>query len=1403
MCVITKNIIKSCFIRKAAVKNFTCRFALLICLIVLMSVTDSLTQEKLKFKHLSINDGLSQNAVFAILQDSRGFMWFGTKDGLNRYDGYSFNVFYNNPFDSSSLSANYITSLFEDSRGLIWIGTIDAGIDIYSYEERIFKHINFNSLTGTTTKYAVTSIVETADSTIWIGTDGGGLLKLSNLDKNLSSYSYQYFSFIPGNTHSISSNNIISMLVDSNDTLWIGTPDMLDKYEAGSNRFIHFKINSRHSKASFDLLGNGITSIYETKKGELWLGTLSGLVLFERETGSYKLFPHHYNINRFGWGRILDIKEDNSGVLWIATPGELMSFNPSNNSYNYYKNDPFDLASLSYNMVSSIWVDRTGIFWFGTSGGGLNIYDPKASRFSTFIRPNDLTSRISGFSVRTILEDNSGNIWLSTDVLYRWNRKTNTLKSYEINSDSINVLGNTGAWSIVQSSSGDIWFASSQGLFRYNPADEKSVLYRHSSDNKLGLPQKSVYTVFEDKEGSIWLVTANYLSKLIDIEKGIFRNILFVNNPANTDRVRSVLYEDNKQRLWIGTIDGLLRLDKQTGKFRMYRNIPSLSTSLNNNIIKSICPDPFEPDSILWLGTAGGGLNRFNMETNTFTHFTETEGLPNNVVYGILPDEKGNLWLSTNKGISRFNIRTKTFRNYDVNDGLQSNEFNTGAYFKSNSGEMFFGGIKGLNYFYPRNILDNRFVPEIAITGFKLFKRSQSSKQKLNLFRKEIAELKSIELSYDDNFFQIEFAALDYSAPGKNQYAYKLENFNDEWIYSGIERTATYTNLSPGEYIFRVKGSNNDGIWNEKGASIRLIITPPWWSTWWSYFLYGFLSLGVLYLIRRYELNRVRLKNQLKLEKVQSNTLRQVDQMKSRFFTNISHEFRTPLTLILGQIDSLQSSVTNHKDRGKLQVAHKNAQRVLRLINQLLDLSKLEVGSMKLKTQKQNLVSFIKSLFYSFESFAEKKQITLSLDAEAGTIFVDVDPEKMEKVFYNLLSNAFKFTPEGGKISLIISVKEDEFAEIRIKDSGVGIKEERLPHIFNRFYQADDSHTREQEGSGIGLALAKELTELHKGKIYVESMEGKGTEFIILIPLSKDKAGISTGSNENILTGDKRKEIDALIDSDISVEVENSETEFSNQNDKTQIVLVVEDNADVRGYICEQLDDKYQIAQAANGMDGFTQAQKLIPDLIITDVMMPKMDGFEFCKEVRRNEKTSHIPIIMLTAKAGLDDKIEGLETGIDAYLTKPFSAKELIVRVSNLIHQREQLRKRFSTKTVIKPSDVTAASVDQTFLEKVLITVESHIEDEEFNVERLAGKVFMSVSQLNRKLRALIDQSAGQLIRSMRLNRAADLLKQNAGSVAEICYMVGFNDQSYFTRSFKKQFGTTPSEFKKSSKPD
>ena len=1346
------------------------------------------------FKHININDGLSQNAVFAIMKDSRSFMWFGTKDGLNKFDGYNFVIYQHNPFDSATLSSNYITSLYEDSRGLIWVGTFDQGINVYDRSKDIFRRINLgkDGLSFRNT-FEVKAIDEDSKGNVWVATSGDGLFRVK-VDLENSEFSIKRFIRETGNKNSLSSNQVFSIHCDKNDILWLGMINGLTQFDLKSGKFTNQVINTKNPKAPENSSQDAISSIHESENGILWLGMTGGLLKYNMAKGSYQYYPHKFDVFRYGWGNIVGIDEDKEGNLWLATPAELMKFDVVKEEYLSFTHDPFKPQTISFNSVSSVYTDNTGILWVGTTGMGIDYYDPKANRFPVFdIKPGQ-ASRTTSFSVRSILEDNNGDVWVSGEVLYKWERKTGKIRSFEKSSNEPTAFGNTAIFSMIQSGDGHIWAATTEGLFRYHPKTEKVRLYKHEAGKDNGIPQGEVYTVYEDREGQIWIATEKYLCRLDDAENEIFYSIPYHFGPPYYEQVRPVIFQDENLRMWLGTKYGLFRFNADEETFTLFDNDPVRSTSLINNLVKSICADPVFPDRYLWIGT-GGGLSRFDTESEIFFYYTEENGLPNNMIYSILPDDQKNLWISTNKGLSRFTPQNETFRNYDINDGLQSNEFNTGAYYRSKKGELFFGGIKGFNYFFPSNISDNMNIPNVVLTKIKVGDKAISYKTEPQILEKSVEETKQIVLNHKDDIVSFEFAALEFSAPGKNKYAYQLENFSDKWIYTDGERTATYTHLPAGEYVFRVKASNNDGIWNEDGLAVNVVVKPPWTKTWFAYILFGLILFLVIYLLRRYEINRLKIRNQLKLEKMETDTLRQLNKMKSQFFANISHEFRTPLTLILGQIESVMSSATEKNEKAKLQVANRNARRLLTLINQLLDLSKLETGIMELNAVQQNMVSFLKSLFYSFESLAVTKNITLKFEVESEFIPVVFDLDKMEKVFYNLVFNAFKFTNENGEIKVSIKTTNSLFVEICVEDNGVGIPAEHIPNIFDRFYQVDNSSTRNFEGSGIGLALVKELVELHHGVVTVSSTEGEGSVFCVRLPVGEQNPKTKMAE---IPVTEHAFSIDVYAEQKI-IEVE--EPSAPNEKlpyDKREIVLVVEDNSDVRAYIREQLEGDYQVKVAENGEEGMLLAKEILPDLIVTDLMMPKVNGFEFCKEVRNSEKTSHIPIVMLTAKAGFDDKIEGLEIGVDDYITKPFSAKELKVRVKNLINQRKLLRSRFKTSTVIKPSEVTATSIDRLFIEKVIKTIEANFENQDFTPESLAETVNMSVSQLNRKLNALIEQPAGQLMRSLRLQRAADLLKLKAGTVSEICYQLDFNDPAYFSRAFKKQFGCSPSEFAK-----
>ncbi|MEE9572134.1 MAG: ATP-binding protein, partial [Candidatus Neomarinimicrobiota bacterium] len=763
-------------------------------------------------------------------------------------------------------------------------------------------------------------------------------------------------------------------------------------------------------------------------------------------------------------------------------------------------------------------------------------------------------------------------------------------------------------------------------------------------------------------------------------------------------------------------------------------------------------------------------------------------------------DEAGNLWLSTIKGLNKFAPDNETFSHFDVRDGLISNEFSLGVY-KSKNGEMYFGGIKGFNKFHPDSIKDIAYVSPIIITDFKLFNQSVpigiDSSNNRSILSQSICETEQIDLTYEDYVLSFEFASLDFHVPEKINYLYKMEGFDKDWNQTGASRRyATYTNLDPGDYIFKVKRANINGNWNEAFVSIIINIHPPWWKTIWAYLLYAFLFIGSSLLLWGLQIRRIHIRHDIEMSKFEAKKLHEIDEMKSTFFANISHEFRTPLTLILDPVKELMNTEKDTGKKEELKRVHRNADMLYGLVNQLMDLSKLEAGKMTLKTCEENIVPILKGLVLSFASLAERKNITLKFDSSDEVIVAYIDIEKVEKIVINILSNAFKFTKEGKNINVDIRVREEN-TEIVISDEGIGISKERLKNIFDRFYQVDSSHTREHEGTGIGLALTKELVELHKGEIGVESEEGKGTTFIVRLPLGRNhlkpeeiceemrvqEKEIVIPQTAQIIDDDEQGT--AKLDINLIADTEKS------------LLLIVEDNTDVRNYIKGHLDKVHRIMTAVNGEDGVNKALEHIPDLIVSDVMMPKMDGFELCEKIKTDERTSHIPVILLTAKATGQDKIEGLETGADDYIMKPFDAKELQVRVKNLIEQRKRIVEHYRKKQVFDISDIDAASTDKKFLNRALEVITKHISDEEFNVDIFAKEIALSRVQLHRKLVALIGHPPGDFIRIVRLTKAAKLIRRNFGNISEIALEVGFSNPANFAKAFRVQFGVSPTEFR------
>jgi signal transduction histidine kinase/AraC-like DNA-binding protein len=878
---------------------------------------------------------------------------------------------------------------------------------------------------------------------------------------------------------------------------------------------------------------------------------------------------------------------------------------------------------------------------------------------------------------------------------------------------------------------------------------------------------------------------------------------------ANSKRYVRTIFEDSKKNLWLGTTQGLQLADSSKSNFTTFRNIADNINSLSNSAIIDIYEDK---KGDLWIGTEYG-LNHFNPNTKVFTRFNTTDGLPNNRIFGILEDDNGYLWISTSKGISKIGIGRKDGKNgtekgkvfirnctnYTSDDGLQSNQFNYSSRLKTKDGEMFFGGVKGLSSFYPEEIKNNKFVPPVVIVDFKLFNKSVNPGDADSILHKAISETEEIVLNYDQSFFALEYAALNFVSPKKNQYAHKLEGLDKDWIYTGNNGTASYTGIMPGNYIFRVKASNNDGIWNMKGTSIKITIKPPFWKTIPAYITYFMAFISMVLYFRHQFLARQKSKMQNELERIKAEKNHEINQIKLQFFTNVSHEFRTPLTLILGPLEKLIAEKPKNEGGNKLllyELMQRNAQRLLRLVNQLMDFRKLEAGELGLKASCKDIIAFIANVANSFKFQAENRNITFTINSEVDEKQVWFDPDKLEKIISNLLSNAFKFTHEEGKIE--INTRLDKDIIISISDSGIGIHKENLQSIFKRFYQVPKMQTSEKVGTGIGLALTKELVELHKGIISVDSEVGKGTCFTIRIP-----TGLKSVEQEQTISKFVIPEEKEVTPNNITEEENKSDVEKPVTIKKdSPLLLIVEDNDDMRLFIKNELISLYRIVVAPNGKEGIKKAFDAMPDLIISDVMMPEVTGFELCNTLKTDERTSHIPIILLTSLSSKENKLLGLETSADDYISKPFNIEILRARIKNLINSRIKLREYFLRRLTPINDSATAESLDDKFLKRAIDLVNKNIADFNFSNDEFIAQIGMSRTALYSKLKSLTNLTVSEFIQSMRMRKAEQLLKDGSATISNVAYNVGFKNPSHFSRCFRKHFNITPVDYVKKHSP-
>mgnify|MGYP002640654645 CR=1 FL=1 len=1356
----------------------------------------------LKFTTYSAENGLPGMSMTAVMQDSKGFIWIGSSEGLFRYDGYNFKGYSNIPGDSTSLSQNAIWEIVEDHSGILWIGTEEGGLNAFNPATEVFTRYTHdpNDSTSLSDGYIMT-IVEDNDHTIWVGTTKGGLSRL-----NRKTGKFDRFINNPNDSTSISGNYIGAIYEDMNKNFWIGTRGGhgLNLFDRETDTFIGLHLDPT---GEVEFPPAFVTGIVEVEPGQFLISSLGrGMykmtpnIQGDKSTIRYEHIQFTHNIE--GASSIFRIVQGPLGNYWLSTwGGGMFMFDPDDFSLNQYTSGP-ESSSLSNIFVFDIAIDRSGTLWAATDYG-LNKADLRRKQFWRYEIDPDLMLQEN---VHKIIEGQDGTVWIASGGIGRINggivpgEKPEIIPYVHDPKDKHSLPDGT-VQTIFEDSHGNLWLGMRLGgLAYFDSRTNKFTSFKHDPEDSTSLSHDIVASVYEDRWGTIWVGTLGFGLDRLDYwdksGKATFSHFKFnIDESLGADYLRIwAMLEDKEGLLWIGTRGGLIHYDQINNivleNFRFDENDQN---SLGDSNVNHLYMDT---QGNLWLSTFSGGLNKYLPTEKKFRRYKMEDGLSSNIVSGVFEDASGFLWIATNKGFCRFDPETETFRQYYNTDGIGTQNFSTG--FQSKSGLVYMGGSQGITFFDPAKIQDNPVPPQIELTNFLLFNESVSIQTEDSPLTRNIAYADTLILSYKENVLSFEFAALHYSNPAQNTYSYQLEGFDEDWFDVGDKREITYTNLDPGAYAFKVKGSNSDGLWSDQERSLVLIIDPPWWKTWWAYLIYLSSALFLLAFIRRYELNRQQYKRRLELEQIEAQKLLEIDALKSRFFTNISHEFRTPLTIILGQLDILMEKSRDTDLKHKLGVAHNNGQRLLQLINQLLDLSKLEAKRMRLKVSRNDLIPLVNNLLSSFQSLAEQRGLTLEFSSDTKNLEIYFEPELLERVFLNLISNAIKFTPSKGHIRVVIQSQEPSLVatntvSISVVDNGVGIPQDRVAHIFDRFYQVDDTQTREYEGTGIGLALVKELVELHHGSVKLRSEEGAGTSFEVLLPTNEQQFSISEISTEPAKES-TQQQIPAEYETPV-VTVEKA----SNESESPEVVLLVEDNQDIRQYLKEVLEDKYQIIEASDGVEGIQVANESIPDLIITDVMMPRMDGNAFVKSIRNDERSSHVPIIMLTARAEDEDKIGGLELGVDDYLTKPFNPRELRVRVQNLLDMRAKLRKRFSGALVIKPEEVSSIPADKKFMQRLIAEIEDHMADEEFSTETLSRTMGVSSRTLSRKLKALIDQSPAHLIRSMRLQRAAELLEKQTGNIAEIAYEVGFSDQAHFTRTFKTEFKVSPSEYIKS----
>ena len=1335
------------------------------------------------FFHIEHGD-LSSKSVSSILRDVHGFMWFGTSEGLCRYDGTNVKIYKHHTGDSTSLSHNEVNVIIEDPHQNLWIGTAN-GLNLYNRDLDSFVNVD-NIAKGKTglSSHFITALAADKNNQIWIGTMGGGL-DIFNVTSSTFSHHLQ-----ASQTPNKASTHVNAIHITENYA-WVATRYGIKILDIRTRRFFSLKNDIvDDTEVSCLTLRKGHSVLAGYANGKIRELSFDGKELTKNDIGDIKTItgPTSY---------IHEIALDNAEHLWVITEKSgMLLIDIRSKAIQQFLPEEGNIRSAPALSMRTAYCDNEQRIWVGTYNSGVYTIDRRAKRFQLYQR-NPLTSEtLKDNHVRAFAEDQNGDIWIATNKgLDRFSLKTRKMNTPVALSK---IFGNRMIKDIIVDQENNLWLGTrDEGVVQVNLKTLATKTYEFASG---GIGNNKTMCLYQDREGRIWIGSLGSGLFYLDRRLQKFVSLCEKDKPnfiPENAYVSSIL-EDSNGTLWIGTLHGLFALDGDVGNyayevFYQHNNRSKISSSR----IMSLCEDQRHR---LWVGTFDNGLNLFHKASKTFMAYTEESGLANNSIKGIISDSHGNLWLSSNGGISQFNPETAQVRNFMKEDGLNSNTFNAGACLQTGSGHLFFGGDNGFNIVHADSSTTMSTPPVMFLTDLRINNKTVRVGEKDSPLNENIMTAKELSLSYDQRQFAIDFVALNYGPPGKNQYCYRLEGFEENWNCIGSDRTATYTNIDPGEYKFYVKATNGDGIASVAPATLRIIVHPPLWKTWWAKLLYGVFGFSLIYIFLRIRSERIRIKNQLKLEKLAREKEHELAEAKMHFFNNISHELRTPLSLIYMPLEKIVDTpdTPDHLTHS-LTTAYKHAANLMKLVNELMDLAKFDEIKPRLNVHFGEVLRFVTEVASSFNDIVEQKSIRMSLTTDATEIYGWFDSEKLEKVIRNILSNALKFTPERGEIRITIGLvgsraesgMEDRRVHIAIADNGIGISPDDLPRIFDKFFQAQSASAILHSGTGIGLSLTKMLVEVHRGTIRVESTPGEGSIFHIEIPIERkgyydDEIVASGHDDRKSETGATSQEYEHIvIDSNIG---------------KPEL-LIIEDNDELREFLVAEFTPDFSVVAASTGDAGFDLACEHIPDLIISDIVLPGRTGLALCKEIKSDLRTSHIPVILLTAKTSSHDQVNGLESGADVYMPKPFSLRVLQAHVKQIILERKKLYAKYSQDAYLMPASLADNAVDREFLQKAVDYIDHNLRNSQLSVESIADLFNISRSQVYRKIKALTGQTVVEFIRTIRLKHALRLMEDKKYTFSEIADQSGFNSLSYFTRSFKDQYGKTPSEYVDGSK--